>query len=102
MNGLIRHQNLTVAIFHLTIDLLQQTEKLESTGKRFHSVQKIDSIWKRAVGSSPGNGTEKKPRTGIENYALLEDLWKIEKMKTFRDFLRWYNNKDGVLSWSES
>ena len=41
-------------------------------------------------------GLKKKPRTGIENYALLEDLWKMEKMKTFRDFLRWYNNKDVV------
>ena len=34
------------------------------------------------------------PTTGIENYALLEELWKVEKMKTFRDFLCWYNNKD--------
>ena len=41
-------------------------------------------------------GLKEKPRTGIENYALLEDLWKMEKMKTFRDFLRWYNNKDVV------
>ena len=41
-------------------------------------------------------GLKEKPRTGIENYALLEELWKVEKMKTFRDFLRWYNNKDVV------
>ena len=41
-------------------------------------------------------GLKEKPRTGIENYALLEDLWKMEKMKTFRDFLCWYNNKDVV------
>ena len=41
-------------------------------------------------------GLKEKPRTGIENYALLEDLWKMKKMKTFRDFLRWYNSKDVV------
>ena len=39
-------------------------------------------------------GLKEKPGFGIENYALLEDLWKMEKMKTFRDFLRWYNNKN--------
>ena len=41
-------------------------------------------------------GLKEKPRTGIENYALLEELWKVEKMNFFRDFLRWYNNKDVV------
>ena len=41
-------------------------------------------------------GLKEKPRTGIENNALLEELWKVEKMKTFRDFLCWYNNKDIV------
>ena len=39
---------------------------------------------------------KEKPLSGKENYALLEDLWKMEKMKTFCDFLRWYNNKDVV------
>ena len=41
-------------------------------------------------------GLKEKPLSGKENYALLEKLWKMEKMKTFRDFLRWYNNKDVV------
>ena len=41
-------------------------------------------------------GLNEKPRTGIENYALLEELWKVEKMKNFRDFLRWHNNIDVV------
>ena len=41
-------------------------------------------------------GLKEKPRTGIENYALLEELWKVEKMKIFRDFVRWCNNKDVV------
>ena len=41
-------------------------------------------------------GLKEKPLSGKENYALLEKLWKMEKMKTSRDFLRWYNNKDVV------
>ena len=41
-------------------------------------------------------GLKEKPLSGKENYALLEKLWKMEKMKTFRDFLPWYNNKDVV------
>ena len=39
---------------------------------------------------------KEKPLSGKENYALLEKIRKIEKMKTFRDFLRCYNNKDVV------
>ena len=41
-------------------------------------------------------GLKEKPLSGKENYALLEKLWEMEKMKIFRDFLRWYNNKDVV------
>ena len=41
-------------------------------------------------------GLKEKLRTGIENYALPEELWKAEKKKTFRDFLCWYNIKDVV------
>ena len=41
-------------------------------------------------------GLKEKPLSGKENYALLEKLWMMEKMKTFCDFLRWYNNKDVV------
>ena len=41
-------------------------------------------------------GLKEKPLSGKANYVLLEKLWKMEKMKTFRDFLRWYNNKDVV------
>ena len=34
------------------------------------------------------------PPTGIENYQYLQQLWKQEQMSSFKDFLRWYNNKD--------
>ena len=38
----------------------------------------------------------KPPPTGIENYLYLQQIWKQEQMNSFRDFLRWYNNKDVV------
>ena len=36
--------------------------------------------------------------TGIEIYQYQQQLWKQEKMTSFKDFLRWYNNKDDVPS----
>ena len=38
----------------------------------------------------------KPPPTGIENNQYLEQIWKQEQMRSFMDFLRWYNNKDVV------
>ena len=34
--------------------------------------------------------------TGIEKYSRFQQIWKQEQMSSFRDFLRWYNNKDVV------
>ena len=36
------------------------------------------------------------PVTGEKNYAYLVEVWEKEKMTTFKDFLRWYNNKDVI------
>ena len=33
---------------------------------------------------------------GTEKYQYLQLLWKQEQMSSFKDFLRWYNNKDVV------
>ena len=63
----------------------QQTEKSKSFGEGLLSVQENYGIWKSGISLSRK-----------ENYALLEKFWKMEKMKTFRDFLRWYNNHDVV------
>ena len=38
----------------------------------------------------------KPPPSGEENYQYLLDIWNHEKMCTYEDFLRWYNNKDVV------
>ena len=34
------------------------------------------------------------PPNEIENYYYLQQIWKQEQMSSFKDFLRWYNNKD--------
>ena len=34
--------------------------------------------------------------TGMENYQYLQQIWKQEKMSSFKDFLRCYNNKHVV------
>ena len=36
------------------------------------------------------------PSTGIENCQYLQQTWKQEQMSSFKDFLRWYNNRDVV------
>ena len=38
----------------------------------------------------------KPPPTGMESYQYLQQIWKQEQMSSFKDFLRWYNNKDVV------
>ena len=38
----------------------------------------------------------KSPPSGEENYQYLLDIWSHENMCTFKDFSRWYNNKDVV------
>ena len=36
------------------------------------------------------------PTSGIDNYNFPKVVWEQEKMATFRDFVKWYNNKDVV------
>ena len=38
----------------------------------------------------------KPPSSGEQNYQFLLDIWNHENMCTFKEFLRWYNNKDVV------
>ena len=32
--------------------------------------------------------------TGIENYHYLQQIWKQDQMRSLKDILQWYNNKD--------
>ena len=36
------------------------------------------------------------PPPGFKNYSYLKNIWEQHSMNTFKDFLRWYNNKDVV------
>ncbi len=36
------------------------------------------------------------PSSGEENYNYLKQIWTSKGMRTMRDFLEWYNNKDVV------
>ena len=40
------------------------------------------------------NGIGEQPKCGKDNYNDLLNIWKTENMKTFKDFLIYYNNKD--------
>ena len=40
----------------------------------------------------------KPPPTGTENYQYLQQIWKQEQMGSFKNFLRWYNNRDVVAT----
>ena len=40
----------------------------------------------------------KPPPSGEENYQYLLDTWNHENMCTFKDLLRWYNNKDVITT----
>ena len=44
---------------------------------------------------------KKIPPTGVENYAYLRSIGVSEGMKSFKDFLMWYNNKDVVPTLEE-
>ena len=39
---------------------------------------------------------DRKPPTGDENYSYLQGIWVNEGMKSFKEFLMWYNYKDVV------
>ena len=51
------------------------------------------STTEQAVAKLQMDGT---PPTGTENYSQLQSVWVSEEMKSFKDFLMWYNNKDVV------
>ena len=38
----------------------------------------------------------KPPPTGFENYQDVQQMWMQDQMRSLKDFLRWYNNKNVV------
>ena len=71
-------------------------KNLNPLEKGFSQFKKMMESGKEELDVLRELGLKEKPLSGKENYALLEKMWMMEKMTTFRDFLRWYNNKDVV------
>ena len=68
-------------------------KNLNPLEKDFCQFKKLTESGKEELDDLRVLGLKERPLSVKENYALLEELWRMEKMKTFRDFLRWYNNK---------
>ena len=58
-------------------------KNLNPLEKDFAQFEKLTKSGKEESVVLPEMGLKEKPKIGIENYALLEELWKVEKKKTF-------------------
>ena len=57
------------------------------------------NLWKKGLTTEQAvikPKLSKPPPTVIEIYQYLQQIWKQEQMKAFKDFLRWYNKKAAV------
>ena len=64
--------------------------------KDFSEYQKLLSTGLKTEQALSKMKLSKQPPSGQENYQYLLDIWNQENMYTFKDFFRWYNNKDFV------
>ena len=87
----------------LDCDKLPPYDSFFSKLKNFNPLEKEFSEFEKLIQRGKDEkiilkemGLKEKPLSGKQNYTLLADLWKKKGMETFRDFLRWYNNKDVV------
>ena len=89
-------------------------DKLDQTGlpsydsfynklKNYNPLEKEYNDYKALVDSGSSHEVALKklrlkttPPTGKENYDYLQEIWNSHKMTTFKDFLKWYNDKDVV------
>ena len=65
-------------------------------GKDYSDYQKLLSCGLKTEEALSKMKLSKPPPSGEENYQFLLDIWNHQNMCTFKDFLRWYNNKDVV------
>ena len=59
----------------------------------YSDYQKLLSWGLKTEEALPKKKLSKPAPSGEENYQYLLDIWQHENMCTFKDFLRWYNNK---------
>ena len=69
-----------------------------SLEKDYADYQKVFSCGLQTERALTNMKLSKPPLLGEENYQYLLDIWNHENMWTFKDFLRWYNNKDFVIT----
>ena len=72
---------------------LRNINPLEKDYNDFQNLGNSGLTTEQAVGKL---GMDRIPPTGVENYSHLQSVWVSEGLKSFKDFLLWYNNKDAV------
>ena len=86
-------QNTELPPFDTFYSKLRSCNHLEAEYKDYVNLLKSGLTTEEAVVKLK---LSKPPPTGIENFQYLQQIWKQEQMSSFKDFLRWYNNKDVV------
>ena len=76
--------------------MFQQTSKHEILEKNYSDYETLLSSGLKTEEALSKMKISKPPPSGEESYQYLLDIWNHENMCTFKDFLRWYNNKDVV------
>ena len=66
--------------------------------KNYSDYQKLLSCGLKTEEALSKMELSKPPPSGEENYHYLLDIWNHANMCTYKDFLRWYNNKDVVTT----
>ena len=72
---------------------LRNKNPLEKDYSDFQSLIDVGLTSKEALSKM---NLKQPPAGGQENYQNLASVWQQENMRTFKDLLRWYNNKDVV------
>ena len=44
---------------------------------------------------------QENPPSGVDKYNYMKVIWEEEQMSTFRDFVKWHDNKDFVQTLKE-
>ena len=73
--------------------ILSKNNPLEKEYNDFQNLVNSGSTTEQAVAKLR---MDRIPLTGVENYSYLQSVWVSEGMKSFTDFLMWYNNKNVV------
>ena len=91
-------KNKLLPLFDFFLNLLHNSNALEKDYNGFENL--VQSGFSREQALAKVRLETVLP-TGPENYAYLQNVWDIENMQPFADFLEWYNKK-GVVKTLEA